>query len=377
MRVGLVCPLSFTTLGGVQTHTLLLGQALQKQGIEVVYFSPTPTDIKTVPQPHVSVGLGVNLPNFNGSWSDYTFSFASGDELKKLLIEQKLDLLHVQAPLIPFINWQLIPASPIPVVVTLHSGWDKDAPVEQWLFFVEAITKQLKPQITQTIAVSQTAASCERYFADAATVIIPNPIDLKAYQIPQPRPKLLTIKTFNFLFVGRLDRRKGMSELLLALAKIPVDLRAQLKLFVLGAGPLEIEVKLLAETLDLTKQIVWLGRQSEKTKTAYLQHVDALIAPSLSGESFGMVLTEAMACGLPIICGNNRGYSETMKNYPAQDLVIDPRQSEVLAAAILKLSNQPQLTARLKKWELKEVKQYDAAKVATVHIKVYKKLLKI
>jgi phosphatidylinositol alpha-mannosyltransferase len=375
MKIGLVCPLSFTTLGGVQNHTLILGKELQRQGLEVVYFSPT-ADSKKVPQPHVQIGGAINLPNLNGSWSDVAASFSSHDELFQLLKKQQIDVLHVQSPIVPFINWQLIKASPVPVVVTLHSGWEKDAPVEQLLFMVDGIAKQLKPLIAQTIAVSRTAADCERYFSDAQTKIIPNPIDLTTYAKKQLRPADLETERVNFLFLGRFDRRKGLSELLKSLPLLPPQAKAKFRLHVIGGGPLELEIQLLAESLGITEQVVWHGRLNEKKKLAYLQHADVMVAPSLSGESFGIVLIEAMAAGLPIICGNNRGYQETLEQYPALDCVVDPHDAVALAKAITHLLADDQLRKKLSQWGKHEVKKYAVQKVAQQHIEIYQTLIR-
>lgn len=375
MKIGLVCPLSFKTVGGIQTQTLLLGKELQKQHVEVVYFSPTPQTDRVTPPNHVQVGAAINLPNFNGSWSDYTYSFQGHEDLTELLRQQTIDLLHVQAPIIPFINWQLIQASPVPVIATLHSGWEKDSPVENWLFFVETIAKKLKPHIAQTIAVSQTARECERYFSDQTTIVIPNAVDLEALQKTRKKPALLTTQTYNLLFLGRLDKRKGMRELLLAMAELPPHELANIMLFVIGAGPLETEVKLLAQVLKIDNHITWLGKRSDAEKYAYLQHANALVAPSLAGESLGMILTEAMACGLPIICGNNRGYLETMNGYPGEKLVVDPTNAKLLAGAIKLLKNNQPLAEKIKIWELNQAKRYAVDMVTAAHLPIYQQVL--
>lgn len=377
MRIGIVCPLSFTTVGGIQTQTLLFGSELVRQGQQVVYFSPTPSTYAHLPSPHVQIGNAVNLPNFNGSWSDYTFDFSPTENLTQTIAEQNLDILHVQAPVIPFINWQMILASPIPIVATLHSGWEKNASVDKWVFFVEMLTKQLRTRIDATIAVSHTARSCERYFSDSKTVVIPNAVDLKKYQQPQQRPKQLTKTTYNLLFVGRLDQRKGMQELVEAVAVIPKHEKDNLRIWVIGSGPLEKNVQSLAEELKVNQHFTWLGRLSDDKKIAFMQYTDALVAPSLLGESLGMVLTEAMACGLPIICGNNRGYKETLRQYPAKQLIVDPTHPSQLADAIVELKNNPTLATKIRSWCLKAAKKYDLSIVTTAHFPIYEKVVKL
>lgn len=374
MRIGLVCPmLSF--VGGVQRHVLMLGKALAERGVEVVYFSPAPQNSPGLPTPHVQLGNAVVLPNFNGSWNDYSVTTQSKEELAALIKQHQIDILHFHSLVVPFASWQFLEASPVLNMATLHSGWEKDSPVESVIPVMEFLVKNLKQKLTQTIAVSQTALHCERYFADKNTIIIPNPIDLAVYHQPTQRPADLSPDRCNLVFVGRLDKRKGFIELLHAIKALPQKTREKIMLHVIGAGPLETIGRTFISEASLSTFVQLHGRLPELEKIAYLQHGDIFVAPSLAGESFGIVLTEAMAAGLPIICGNNTGYAETMRDYPDQSLVLDPSKPRVFARAIQKLVDDSKLRSELALWGKSEVKQYDINRIVELHISLYQRLL--
>jgi len=266
-------------------------------------------------------------------------------------------------------------ASPVINIATLHSGWEKNSPVEGVIPVMEFLVKNLKQKLTQTIAVSQTALHCERYFADKNTIIIPNPIDITAYHQPKPRPVSLASDRCNIVFVGRLDKRKGFIELLHAVKALPQSVPDKIQLNIIGAGPLETIGRTYISEAELSQTVRLLGRLPESDKIAYLQHSDIFVAPSLAGESFGIVLTEAMAAGLPIICGNNTGYAETMREYPEQEFILDPTKPRVFARAIQKMVEDAGLRKKLATWGSADVKQYDINRIVELHIALYRRLL--
>ena len=374
MKVGLVCPL-LSFIGGVQRHTLLLGEVLQQHGIEVVYISPTPQESPGLPTNHVQLGSAVVLPNLNGSWNDYSVTTQSKEELRQLIIDLKIDILHFQALVVPFAAWQLLEASPVINIATLLSGWEKTSPVESIIPVFELLVKNLKEKLTQTIAISETALQSERYFVDENTRIIPTPIDVAAFTKVRKKPKTLSSLYCNLIFVGRLDKRKGFLQLLSAINALPQEIRTQVKLHVIGQGPLEWRGRHYCLMHDLDSTVFFHGRLSEAAKLAYLQHGDIFIAPSVSGESFGIVLTEAMAAGIPIICGNTIGYKETMQSYPAQEMIVDPNKPRIFAKAITKLVIDKKLRHSLGKWGKVYVKKFDVHEIVRQHAELYQQLI--
>ncbi len=374
MRIGLVCPmLSF--VGGVQRHVLMLGEALEAHGVEIVYFSPAPADTPLLPKNHVQLGNAVVLPNLNGSWNDYSVTTQSKVELAALVKKHKIDILHFHALVVPFASWQLLEASPVINMATLLSGWEKDSPVENVIPIFELLVKNLKQKLLSTVAISKTALQSERYFADKNTQVIPSPINIQHYSRPRLRPNGLATDRCNLVFVGRLDKRKGFLQLLSAIKALSKPVRDQLLLHVIGVGPLEAEGLQYIAEFDLHDTVVMHGRLSEEEKIAFLQHGDIFVAPSLSGESFGIVLTEAMAAGAPIICGRNAGYVETMGDYPATDLILDPTKPRVFARAIKSLVTNRKRRAKLAKWCVEHVKIFDIEPVVRKHIEIYSKLI--
>jgi len=374
LNIALVSHVDWTMHGGVQKHIFALGEALKKLDVKVTYISPTPQK-DDHPTPHIQIGKLIRVPTPNGSWGSVSRTIQSPSQIRRIITEQDFDLLHFQELIAPSISWQIVKASPVPNIATFHTGWDSDATQEGLHPLIKQIGQDLKPYLTASIAVSQVAAETNRNIIKKPLHLIPNAVDLSLYTKKHPKPRHIYPKKINLLFIGRFEERKGLPHLIASLEHLPPELNKKITLNIIGSGPQEEQVKEQIHNLSNKPKINFLGFVTDKQKAAYLQHSNLFIAPSTSGESFGIVLVESLAAGTPVVAGDNDGYSLLLKDYPYHDAVLDVTKPKQLASVITKLIDDPKLRHKLSRWGKKFVTQYSAEKIAEQHISLYKQIL--
>lgn len=374
INIALVSHVDWTSHGGVQKHTLALGEALKKLGVSVTYISPTPQKADP-PQPHIQIGQLIRVPTPNGSWGSISRTIKTPNQIRDIITKNKFDLLHFQELIAPSISWQIIKVSSVPNLATFHTGWNKNAPQESLQPLINQIGQNLKPYLTASIAVSPTAAQTNRQIIQPPLHIIPNAVDLSLFTTRHPKPKQVDSNKLNLLFIGRFEERKGLPHLLQSLKYLPSNLKAQITLNIIGSGPQIQLVKKQIKELNNKPTINLLGYVSDSQKAAYLQHSDLFIAPSTGGESFGIVLIESLAAGTPVIAGNNDGYSYLLRHYPYKDGIVDVTNHHLFAQIITHLATHPRLRRQLSRWGKTFANQYSADKIALKHLNLYQKIL--
>jgi phosphatidylinositol alpha-mannosyltransferase len=314
VRVGLVSPYSYTYPGGVLAHIEALSEELMRRGHDVRVLSPVDPDDRLTrvlhrgsrPQPrelpdHVvplgrTLGLGAN-----GAVSTLTFAPETAIRLGHELRHGGYDVIHVHEPNAAVAPWYTIENSPVPVVATFHAYATRPVPMA---IANLAGQRRLMNKLSLRIAVSEAARWTGERFYGGRYRVIPNGVDLsRALRAPKPDNDRLEI-----LFVGRAEERKGLSVLLRAfegLRLAGVDAR----LTVAGASRDEVAPLLLD-----TEAVEIAGRVSEEEKWRLLHRADLLCAPSLGGESFGIVLLEALASGTPVVCSDIPGYRDVVRD---------------------------------------------------------------
>ncbi|MCJ7828066.1 glycosyltransferase family 4 protein [Patescibacteria group bacterium] len=368
-----VVPYTFAKPGGVGQHVLALGKGLKEMGLGVYYVSPT-SKKEACPEGHIRIGRAVRLPNLNGSWSNVSLSDLSKEDLVALVKKFKIDIFHFQELLAPAIPWQIFNHSPIKNVVTAHAGWDEGTGFDKLPPLLDDFVSQVRQRIDLSIAVSPVAARCASFYLPKPVHIVPNAVNLAPYRQKLPSLTQIDRTKINLLFVGRLDSRKGATYLVRALAELG-PLKSKIVLHIAGSGPQKAYLKLLSQYLEIEEQVVFWGRVSEKTKIALLQQADIFISPAYRGESFGIVLVEAMAAGRPLIAGLNDGYKELLKDYPWLGGVVDVKQTDRLVESIRKLVGSPKLQKKLSNWGQKFVEQFDAKNIAKKHLELYEEVM--
>ena len=348
MRVALVSPYSYTYPGGVGRHVEALATELSAQGHEVRLLAPHDPDDRLarvlhrgaaperrpVPDYMIPLGRTVGLPA-NGAVSNLSAFPESVATLGKELRNGGYDIVHVHEPNAPFVSWFAAEAARQPTVATFHTY------STSWLggTIVRTVggARRLYSKLSARIAVSEAAEWTARRYYGGRYNIVPNGVDLSAARPDPGRPR----GPLNILFVGRAEGRKGLPVLLRAFEALRLA-GVDARLTVAGATGEEVAPLLLdPEGVEIA------GRVSEEEKWRLLGEADLLCAPSLGGESFGMVLTEAFASRTPVVASNIAGYRDVVRNrldgllVPAgdaaelgetlRDLALDPRRRECMA----------------------------------------------
>ena len=378
MHIGLVCPYRLSTPGGVQEHIKALAQQLGHYGHRVTIISPGQG--KRLQRGHIFIGRSIKVPTQNRSWAYLSlFLDSPPGQLKKLLREQKFDLLHFHEPFSPFLCWQILQNSSVFNVATFHSEWRSSG--HPWVvnslgFLLRPLTPRIREKLHGVIAVSQAAAQSwpEIFDSSRPQAIIPNGIDLQRFH-PQVPPRRIFGNLPTILFVGRIEARKGLGYLLRAF-NLLIKRQPQVRLVIVGSGPLAVTARLWVKKQQLEEAVFFAGRVSDAELPSFYRGADLFCSPATGGESFGIVLLEAMASGLPLVVFANQGYRETLKNCPFPDAVLIPnRDFRALSQALERVLFDSQLKEKIQRWGLKEVQQYSWQRIGRKINSFYEKVL--
>ncbi|MGX7829204.1 glycosyltransferase family 4 protein [Actinokineospora sp. 24-640] len=287
MRVGIVCPYSFDVPGGVQAHVVDLARALGGLGHQVEVLAPADDDTP-VPDFVQPAGRAVGIP-YNGSVARLSFGPLSFARVRRWIREHEFDVLHLHEPTAPSLSMLALMVADGPIVATFHTS----TPRSRTLSAFQLILQPFLEKVTARIAVSALARRVQVEHLGGDAVEIPNGVDVGFFRDAEPLPDYP--RGCSVGFVGRYDEpRKGMAVLLKALRPLVEEL-PELRLVVVGRGD-EDELRKAAGPIPLEL----LGQVDDATKARMLRSVDVYCAPNTGGESFGIILTEAMAAGTAV-----------------------------------------------------------------------------
>ncbi len=344
MRIAQVSPYDLSYHGGVAAHVASLSKELASRGHEVILFAPC---AKQQAAPDIGglemVSLGGSIPiTAGGSVSRISMSLRAVNQMRNILNSEYFDVVHVHEPLMPLLAATATWSSPWPTVGTFHAFSEGFHP---GYFSLNPIFKSIAARLDGKVAVSPAAKEyANRYFPSDYTVI-PNGLDLDRFQAPLPRPGEFRSDAINLVFVGRVgEKRKGLRFLLGAYSTLKWTF-ANLRLIVVGAGvPDRDSYRLMGERgID---DVIFAGPVTDQELPAYYQHADIFCAPNTGNESFGLVLTEAMASGAPIVASRIIGF-EGVADDEVDALLVNPGDEYAIAAAIRRLIEDPVLRAKL------------------------------
>jgi phosphatidylinositol alpha-mannosyltransferase len=334
VKIGLVTPYVYPLPGGVNEHVHYLYEGLRARGHDVRIISSSHGLQRASEGDVIRLGKGFSVPT-NGSVGTVTLSPRYLSQAADMLEFERFDLLHFHEPFVPFLSPILLRASSSVNIATFHAygGWS--AAYE----FGSRAMRRYAERLHGRIAVSAAARHfIDRYFPGDYKVI-PNGVDVARYRRAVPLARWQD-GVHNLLFVGRHEPRKGLLELLKAY-RILRKTGCNCRLLVVGTGPQERE----ARRYVLTRRMVgveFLGRVSDQEKAQLFRTADVFISPATGGESFGIVLLEAMAAGAPIVASDIHGYKGVVRR-GAQALLVPPRQPKAIAAATARLLADPGL----------------------------------
>jgi phosphatidyl-myo-inositol alpha-mannosyltransferase len=332
MKVGIVVPYSWSFWGAVVEHAELQADALRRLGLEVrlVIGNDPPGSFTRALHPRlgrhdepppevIPVGRSVIVPA-NGTLPNIILSPRSVFRIKRVLERDRFDLIHVHEPMTPTPGVAALALARCPIVATFHASGEL-----AWLKLAKPLWGFLADRIDHRIAVSEPAReSAARYFP-ADYELIPNGVLVPDAADPRGREEQI-------VFVGRQEPRKGLQVLLRAWPEI--RRRTGVRLRVVGADPLAVRL-LFARLRVPDEGVDVLGFLSQEDLTEELLSAKALVAPSLGGESFGMVLTRAFACATPVVASDISGYRGVME--PEAGRLVPPGEPAALADAVVEL----------------------------------------
>jgi phosphatidylinositol alpha-mannosyltransferase len=370
MKIGLVCPYNINKHGGVLEVVLALYRGLKAKGHDVKIITPTPRgEDPDETEDVIFIGTSTDFPS-PASTTTQVSSIDDGDKVDAILEKEKFDILHFHEPWNPLLSRQLLQRSTSVNIATFHSKVPEAILTRTVVRVVTPYLKSVMSYLHELTAVSASGADYAATITDQSITIIPNGVDLKTYA-PKKVKKDHVSKTI--LYIGRLERRKGVKYLLRAFSVFSQD-NPNVKLLIAGDGPDREKLELLAEDLGISN-ISFLGYVSEELKLQLLNEADVFCSPAVFGESFGIVLLEAMAMGVVCVAGNNSGYSDLMQGVGAIS-IINPEDTPEFARRLNTLLKETDLRTVWQKWAASYVKQFDYPKVVDQYEDFYRQALK-
>jgi phosphatidylinositol alpha-mannosyltransferase len=360
MRIGMVCPYSFDVHGGVQAHVLQLAEVFHARGHEVSVLAPSSPHVK-LPDYVVSGGKAVPIP-YNGSVARLRFGPATHRMVKKWIANGDFDVLHLHEPNAPSLSVLALMIAEGPIVATFHTSTTKSLA----LGIFQGILRPWNEKIVGRIAVSDLARRWQMEALGSDAVEIPNGVDVASFASAPPLPGYPRPgKTV--LFLGRFDEpRKGMAVLLGALPTL-VEHFPDIEILIVGRGD---EDELRQEAGDLAGHLKFLGQVDDAEKASALRSADVYCAPNTGGESFGIVLVEAMAAGTAVVASNLDAFRRVLCDGKAGRLV-DVEDSGALAEGLIAVLADAKLRNRYAKAATAAVGRYDWSVVADEIMRVY------
>ncbi|WP_219413649.1 glycosyltransferase family 4 protein [Pseudonocardia nigra] len=345
LRIGIVCPYSLDVPGGVQGHVVGLARALERLGHTVSVLAPADEDTP-VPAFVTPAGRALGVP-YNGSVARVSFGPVTYARARRWLAEHSFDVLHLHEPTTFSLSVLTLLAAEGPIVATFHTSTERSRALSAF----GGMLRPLMEKVTARIAVSPLARRVQVEHLGGDAVEIPNGVDVDAFAHGPLLPGYPRPGTVGFL--GRFDEpRKGMAVLLDAVRALAPS-RPDLRVLVVGRGDaaaLRREAGPVAGRLDV------LGPVDDATKAAALRSVEVFCAPNLRGESFGMVLTEAMAAGAPVLASDLDAFravlgdtvlGDTVSGSAAAGETFPAGDAEALAAGLARLLDDPARRAAL------------------------------
>ena len=355
MRIGLLCPYSLTLPGGVQMQVLGLARALRRKGHAVRVLAPCdgpPPDAGVTP-------LGLSVPTAaNGSIAPVAPDPSAQLRTIRAMRDESFDVIHLHEPLAPGPTTTALLTRPAPLIGTFHAA-GRSLSYEM----LPRVVRFLAGRLDDKVAVSEDARKLAQRHLGGTYDLTFNGVELRRYNEGSVYPTDAT----TILFLGRHEERKGLRVLLEAVSRLPNDVRV----WIAGDGP---ETPSLKASFAGDPRLEWLGTISETEKIARLRGADAFCAPSLHGESFGIVLLEAMAARTPVVASNIPGYAN-VADHGRGAMLVDPGDEESLADALREVVRDKARAEALVKGGYEIAEEFSMSRLADIYVDRYERLL--
>lgn len=333
MRIALVCPYAWDDPGGVQTHVRELAEHLARRDHEIVVLAPVR---HAAAQPWVrAVGRPVDL-TYNRSNVPIDPRPWSARTVRAALRAFGPDVIHVHEPFTPSTTLWAVLVADAPLVATFHSG----AEPARLYDLAGPLLRRLARRLSARIAVSEAAARVARRRLGGTFEVVPNGVDVERFAGASPAELGSGTK---LLFVGRLDERKGFRIAVEAFEQLAAE-RPDLRLVVAGDGPERRALEGLSASVR--ERVRLLGTVPNEDLPPIHAACDVFVAPNVGGESFGVVLVEAMAAGLPVVASDIPGFTEVVRD-GVDGLLVPARDPRAVAGALARVLDDPTFAARM------------------------------
>ncbi|MFP5488745.1 MAG: glycosyltransferase family 4 protein [Acidimicrobiia bacterium] len=354
MRIGMVCPYSLSVPGGVQAQVLGLARALRRDGHEVRVLGPCDGP---PPEPFVTP-LGDSLPTAaNGSIAPLAPDPAAALRTLRALRDEAFDVVHVHEPLAPGPAITSVTLHTAPTVGTFHAAGRSSS-----YRALAPMLRRLVTRIDHKVVVSKDALALVRGYLGGEYEVLFNGVDTPeiraATPTPHDRPAIF--------FLGRHEERKGLDVLLAAMRLLD----AEVSCWVAGDGP---DTKRLRDEYAADERVEWLGRITDAERNARLRGAAVFCAPSLHGESFGVVLIEAMAAGTPVVASALDGYRNVATD-GVDAVLVPPGDADALAAALARVLSDRPLAERLVAAGARRADEFSMSSLAARYVDIYERI---
>ncbi len=333
MKIALVSPYDFAYPGGVCNHISCLERYFTRLGHEVKIIAPASKAVSTFGDRFIPIGKPRPLP-VSGSIARITLSPWLSSRVKPVLEREKFDICHFHEPLMPMLCTTVLRLSEAPNVGTFHASGGKP-----WYSFGtpvgKIILKKWVAKLDGKIAVSEPAREYVNNHFPGDYTIIPNGVDAKHFSPTTPPIEEFADGKLNILFIGRLEKRKGLDYLLEAYRQVKQEIPNS-RLIVVGPGIRlrhKYEKRVMRNGL---RDVVFIGYASYRDLPRYYRTAHIVCSPATGRESFGIILLEAMAAGRPVVASDIEGYNRVV-THGSEGLLVPSKNAEKLAQALISL----------------------------------------
>ncbi len=370
MKIGLVSTHSFLKPGGVKVHILALQKEFKRRGHICKVIAPRRQATENYGRDVILLGTSFSMP-LGGTRGDFALNFTPG-AIDKILKKEKFDILHFHN--FGLSSWQILenPNTKATKILTWHVSLEGNKFFDFLPFAENIFLGIMNENIDGILGVAPFNLEIFKNI-NKPEAVIPNGIDLKEFNLKVKKIKKYCDGKINILFLGRFEKRKGLIYLLKAL-KILNKKYENLRLIIVGEGPERDEAEEYIEANKI-KNVIFEGEKPEFPKPSYYRTADIYVSPATHGESFGIVLLEAMASGTPIVAFANQGYKLVMEG-KFQNFLAKPKDWRTLAKKIEILIKSGNKRKEMADFGLKLVQKYSWDKIAGRILDFYKKVMK-
>lgn len=365
MKIGLVCPYDFFRHGAVQKLVILLDEELTRRGHDVRIITPRPRNYEgPIPPRTIFVGRSAKWNTPINTTLEVGMSFEPSG-LEEMLEAEKFDVIHVHEPEVPVIGAQIAARAESPIVATFHATHPQNTVGKTIELFRVPYARSIFKNIAAMTAVSETAARFVRDWSGQEVTIVPNYINLDFYGAAKRGKR----DPNTILYIGRLEKRKGVKYLLRAFAEL-AERDSKVKLIIAGDGSERLRLEDWVNVYEVPR-VSFLGAVTEEKKLELLSKAAVFCTPAIYGESFGVVLLEAMAAGLPTVAGDNDGYACVMKDRGLLSLV-NPKDTSDFTRRLELFLRDDEIRTSWLEWAEVYVKEFDSKAVIDMYERVYR-----